>query len=102
SSLFDAFHDAIASSREPIYLSIDKDVLSADVVSTNWDQGSMRLDELTSAIRPFRERIIGSDVTGDVSSYRYHSRFKRLLSGLDRQPAISDHLLERWQTEHQE
>ena len=30
-----------------------------------------------------------ADVTGDVSSYAYKSRFKRLLSGLDRQPEIA-------------
>jgi arginase family enzyme len=101
-ALLDAFGNAVASSGEPIYLSIDKDVLAADVVNTNWDQGVMRLEELTSAIRPFLGRLVGSDVTGDVSSYRYRSRFKRLLSGLDGQPAISDHLLDRWQTRHQE
>jgi hypothetical protein len=102
SSLLDAFSDAMAASLEPIYLTIDKDVLAADVVNTNWDQGVMRLEELASAIRQLRGRLVGSDVTGDVSSYRYRSRFKRLLSGLDRQPPIPDHLLEEWQTRHQE
>jgi arginase family enzyme len=101
-SLLDAFSDAMTASVEPIYLTIDKDVLAADVVSTNWDQGVMRLEELTSAIRLLRDRLVGSDVTGDVSSYRYRSRFKRLLSGLDRQPPIPDDLLEAWQTRHQE
>jgi arginase family enzyme len=101
-SLLDAFNDALAASGEPVYLSIDKDVLAPDVVNTNWDQGVMRIEELTSAIRLLRGRLVGSDVTGDVSSYQYHSRFKRLLSGLDRQPAIPDHLLEQWQTRHQE
>lgn len=101
-SLLDAFLDAMTASLEPIYLSIDKDVLAADVVNTNWDQGVMRLEELTSAIRPLRGRLIGSDVTGDVSSYRYRGRFKRLLSGLDRQPPIPDHLLEEWQARHHE
>ena len=60
----------------------------------------MRLEELTSAIRPLRGRLVGSDVTGDVSSYRYRGRFKRLLSGLDRQPPIPNHLLDEWQTRH--
>lgn len=101
-SLLDAFSDAMAASVEPIYLTIDKDVLAADVVNTNWDQGIMRLEELTSAIQLLRGRLVGSDVTGDVSSYRYRGRFKRLLSGLDRQPAIPDHLLEEWQRRHQD
>jgi arginase family enzyme len=101
-SLLDAFSDAMAASVEPVYLTIDKDVLAADVVNTNWDQGVMRLEELTSAIRLLLDRLVGSDVTGDVSSYRYRSRFKRLLSGLDRQPPIPDQLLEEWQTRHQD
>ena len=101
-SLLDAFSDAMAASVEPTYLTIDKDVLAADVVNTNWDQGVMRLEELTAAIRLLRGRLVGSDVTGDVSSYRYRGRFKRLLSGLDRQPAIPDHLLAEWQRRHQD
>jgi arginase family enzyme len=91
----------LADAREPVYLSIDKDVLSRDVVQTNWDQGVMRLEELTSAIQMLQGRIVGSDVVGDVSSYRYRSRFKRLLSALDRQPEISAESLDAWQAQHQ-
>jgi arginase family enzyme len=93
---------ALAATTEPVYLSIDKDVLAHDVVQTNWDQGVMRMEELTAAIDPLRERIIGSDVVGDVSSYRYRSRFKRLLSGLDHQPPIPDDRLGEWQARHQQ
>jgi arginase family enzyme len=92
----------LAPTSEPVYLSIDKDVLSHDVIQTNWDQGVMRLEELEGAVRLMKERIIGSDVTGDVSSYRYRSRFKRILSGLDHQPQISDDALAEWQARHQE
>jgi hypothetical protein len=93
---------ALAATTEPVYLSIDKDVLAHDVVQTNWDQGVMRMEELTSAIKPLRERIIGSDVVGDVSSYRYRSWFKQLLSGLDHQPPIPDDRLDEWQARHQQ
>jgi hypothetical protein len=92
----------LAAAPEPVYLSIDKDVLAPDVVQTNWDQGVMRLEELMAAIRRLRGRIVASDVTGEVSSYRYRSRFKRLLSGLDRQPEIPQRTLNDWQTRHQE
>jgi len=61
---------AMALPPEPIYVSIDKDVLANDVVQTNWDQGLMRLDELESALGMLRGRIIAADVVGDVSSYR--------------------------------
>jgi arginase family enzyme len=91
----------LADAHEPVYLSIDKDVLAPDVVQTNWDQGVMRLEELESAIRMLEGRLAGSDVVGDVSSYRYRSRFKRLLSGLDGQPEIPAASLEEWQMGHQ-
>jgi len=90
-----------ATSSEPVYVSIDKDVLAHDVVQTNWDQGVMRLDEMLTAIRLLRGRIVASDVVGDVSLYRYRSRFKRLLSGLDGQPDIPESSLAQWQAQHQ-
>jgi hypothetical protein len=99
--LLTALGAELADSREPVYLSIDKDVLAHDVVQTNWDQGVMRLEELESAIATLQGRLIGSDVVGDVSSYRYRSRFKRLLSGLDGQPEIPATSLEEWQIGHQ-
>jgi len=85
-----------ALSGAPVYLSIDKDVLAPDVVQTNWDQGVMRADELEAAIAMLRAGVVAADVTGDVSVHRYRSRFKRLLSALDRQPGIPAAALESW------
>lgn len=101
-AMLDALRREVDSTVEPVYLSIDKDVLSRDVVHTNWDQGVMRLDELESGVGMLQHRLIGSDVVGDVSLYRYRSRFKRLLSGLDRQPLIPTDSLDEWQMRHQE
>lgn len=101
-TLLDALAAALAAAPEPVYLSIDKDVLARDVVQTNWDQGVMRLEELAGAIGMLQGRILASDVTGEVSSYRYRSRFKRFLSGLDRQPEIPEATLSEWQTRHQQ
>ena len=101
SALLNAFERYLQTHADPVYLSIDKDVLSPDEVHTNWDQGVMRLAELGRAIGLLKSRVIASDVTGEVSTYRYRSRFKRLLSGLDKQPAISDTELALWQREHQ-
>ena len=101
SALLNAFERDLLTHTDPIYLSIDKDVLSPDEVHTNWDQGVMRVAELGRAIGLLKSRLIASDVTGEVSTYRYQSRFKRLLSGLDKQPAISDTELTLWQREHQ-
>jgi len=102
SALIEALSATLAAASEPVYLSIDKDVLARDIVQTNWDQGIMRLEELAAAIRLLQGRVLASDVTGDVSSYRYRSRFKRFLSGLDRQPEISERTLDDWQTRQQE
>jgi arginase family enzyme len=90
----------LSDTREPVYLSIDKDVLARDVVQTNWDQGVMRLEQLTSAIQMLQGRIVASDVVGDVSSYRYRSRVKRFLSFIDGQPQIPNHNLSEWQADH--
>jgi hypothetical protein len=96
-----AFAAHVDATPGPVYLSIDKDVLTPSEARTNWDQGVMRIDELGAAIRLLQGRIVASDVTGDVSIYRYRSRLKRLLSGLDAQPAIAADELLKWQTEHQ-
>jgi len=102
SALFAQLFAELSTSTGPVYLSIDKDVLAGDVVQTNWDQGVMRLEELLGAIRVLRERLLASDVVGEVSTYRYQSPFKRLLSGLDRQPGIPPQTLHAWQARHQQ
>ena len=95
--LLEAFAASLPTSSAPIYLSIDKDVLSPLDVQTNWDQGGMRWSELGAMVDLLRDRLVGCDVTGDVSVYRYRSYFKRLLSGLDQQPDIPPQQLADWQ-----
>lgn len=53
----------------PLYLSIDKDVLSPDYARTNWDQGGMTLPQLEWMIHRLasRHRILGIDVCGGLS-----------------------------------
>ena len=96
-AMLDAFAAHLATLRDPVYLSIDKDVLSAEDVRTNWDQGVLRLDELLGALDLLQGRLIGADVVGEVSVYRYRSPFKRWLSRLDGQPEIPPELLAAWQ-----
>ncbi|HEY3326582.1 MAG TPA: arginase family protein [Novimethylophilus sp.] len=99
--LLKAFAETIATTAEPIYLSIDKDVLAPEDAHTNWDQGVMRVEELQQAISLVGKRIIAVDVVGEVSAYRYNSLFKRVLSGMDGQPAIPQEDLAEWQAQHQ-
>ena len=97
--LLDRFTESVRYDPMPIYLTIDKDVLSPAVVHTNWDQGSMSEEEMMGAIAHCRGRLIGSDITGEVSSYQYLAWWKRWLSALDRQPDVGGVELARWQRE---
>lgn len=86
----------------PIYLSIDKDVLSEDVVQTNWDQGSFLEQHLIDLIQACKQRLVGADITGDVSAYHYKNRFKRILSASDGQAEPSIEEVARWQVEQKQ
>lgn len=83
----------------PTYLSIDKDVLSAEVVHTNWDQGRLLEQHLLRVISAFSGRIIGSDITGEISSWQYRSWWKRQLSQLDGQADAGAEQSARWQAQ---
>lgn len=51
----------------PIYISIDKDVLSKNVVETTWDQGDMTLGDLKEILHFLinNHQIIGIDICGE-------------------------------------
>ncbi|SDB49819.1 hypothetical protein SAMN02910298_02519 [Pseudobutyrivibrio sp. YE44] len=51
----------------PLYISIDKDVLSTECSVTDWDQGNMTLEELLDSLKILfkNHRIIGVDICGD-------------------------------------
>lgn len=100
-SLIDALLANLDAQARPVYLSIDKDVLSPSVARTNWDQGRMELPELERLTRHLAGRHVGSDVTGEISAYRYQSRWKRWLSALDDQPEVSGPQLAAWQAQQQ-
>ena len=83
----------------PVYLSIDKDVLSPEVARTNWDQGRLLDTDLFAVIDALAGTLIGSDITGDISAYRYRTWWKRKLSALDEQPEIDAAQLAAWQAQ---
>ncbi|MCE5233688.1 MAG: arginase family protein [Mizugakiibacter sp.] len=97
-SMLEAFGTALRG-RGPLYVSIDKDVFAAEVARTNWDQGVLREADALDALRGLAGRIVGSDITGEVSAYRYRTRWKRWLSALDAQPAIDPAQLAAWQAQ---
>ncbi len=57
--------------RFPLYISVDKDVLTSEDAIVNWDSGHLHLDELTTVLETFlhaaRGRIAGFDTVGDWS-----------------------------------
>lgn len=98
-AMVDAFRTYQRLQAEPTYLSIDKDVFADDVARTNWDQGRMQLHHASSLIDSLRGGLVGSDITGEISAYRYKSWWKRRLSAIDAQPAVEAHELARWQAQ---
>ncbi len=83
-----ALLDGLGSDDAAVYLSIDKDVLDPSEARSNWDQGCLRVAHLQAAIAALRDRLIGSDVNGEVSLAHYPQRWKRLLSAVDQQPTL--------------
>lgn len=54
-------------SDRPLYISVDKDVLSEEVLKTNWDQGEMTEEEFFGIFNDLikKRRILGIDVCGE-------------------------------------
>ncbi|HJW04856.1 MAG TPA: hypothetical protein VJ527_00050 [Rhodanobacter sp.] len=98
-ALVDAFVEFQRTQAMPSYLSIDKDVFAADVARTNWDQGRLQLDQARALIGSLRQGLLGSDINGEVSHYRYRTWWKRRLSALDAQPAVDTAQLADWQAQ---
>lgn len=73
-----------------VYLTIDKDVLAPGDAHTNWDQGTLTVDDLLGWIRAIarEKRVTGADVVGDYSKPVYGSSFKD--NALKRAEALVD------------
>lgn len=69
-------HSVVASSLPsdglPLYISIDKDVLSADDARTDWDQGNMVLPFLLEALSDIfaLRKVIGADICGEIPLHK--------------------------------
>jgi hypothetical protein len=73
--------------RHPLYVSVDKDVLTAQDAAVNWDPGLLALDQAVDILEAFvtaaEGRLVGGDVLGDWSPVRLGHRLNRLCSRLD-------------------
>ena len=89
--------DAVLRSGIPIYVSIDKDVLSKDCAITNWDQGNLGIDFLLQALSLLGEhcRIIGMDVCGEpAAATGFHA------CNLNLNNLVNGRLSQWWKSEH--
>ena len=50
-------------------------------------------------IGALRGGLVGSDINGEVSHYRYRTWWKRRLSAMDGQPMIDPAMLAEWQAQ---
>ena len=64
----------------PVYVSIDKDVLSSKYAVTGWEQGKMNLSEIKECMTDiFRTgNVIGADVCGDIMKHEKVSELIRV------------------------
>ena len=98
-ALVDAFVQFQRAQTLPSYLSIDKDAFAPEVAHTNWDQGRLLASHALAVIDSLRQGLVGSDINGEVSHYRYRSWWKRRLSAIDEQPQIDPAMLAGWQAQ---
>lgn len=57
----------LSALQEPLYISIDKDVLARGYASTDWDQGTMTLDTMKQVLESIKgTRILGIDICGEL------------------------------------
>lgn len=63
----DGFERDYIPSDMPLYISLDKDILSEEVLKTNWDQGDMRGEELFDILKMLYDTrdVIALDVCGE-------------------------------------
>ena len=88
-AVFSTVIDRLSSRR--VYVSIDKDCLTASHALTNWEEGRLTLDLLLSLLSTLKQKceIVGLDITGDYSPVTMPSHWKSLCSALDHPKAFS-------------
>jgi hypothetical protein len=87
--LVDAHRDVLRG--YPLYVSLDKDVLTAAEAPVNWDSGHLDFEEVRAILDVFRSaaghRLAGADVVGDWSPVIAQGWFRSLLHRVEH-PAL--------------
>lgn len=79
-TLLDPWRDELA--QLPLYVSLDRDVLTAEEAIVNWDSGHLRFTEVLALIKAFRAAsagLAGMDVVGDWSPVSVTGMLRRVL-----------------------
>jgi hypothetical protein len=67
----------------PLYISLDKDVLTASETAVNWDSGHLSVGEVNAVLRTFLSasagNLAGVDVVGDWSPVRLRGVLRHIL-----------------------
>jgi hypothetical protein len=67
--------------RYPLYISLDKDVMTVEDAVVNWDSGHLRLAEVEAILEVVRDlsdnRLLGMDIIGDWSPVRVQGLFRQ-------------------------
>jgi hypothetical protein len=67
--------------RCPLYISLDKDVMTASDAVVNWDSGHLTLAEVQVLLQVFLEKaqgnLLGMDIVGDWSPVRLRGLLSR-------------------------
>lgn len=68
-----------------VYVTIDKDCLSAEHALTNWEEGHLGLDDLLLMLKFIKEniQIAGMDIVGDYSVPRTKGLIKTFITDID-------------------
>lgn len=79
-----------------VYISIDKDCLKKDCALTNWEEGSLKFEELSYILKLIKENfdIVGADIAGDYSEPIVKGAIKKMFSHLDHPKEFS---AKRWE-----
>ena len=79
-------------SRRPLYVSVDKDVLTAGEAVVNWDSGHLTLEDVKTVLGCFLRaaggNLAGMDLAGDWSPVRVRGLLRRALH-LTEHPSMS-------------
>jgi hypothetical protein len=82
----------------PLYVSFDRDVLTAGEAAVNWDSGHLSKEEVLDVIEAFGSAsagLAGVDVVGDRSAVRVRGTLRRLLHATEH-PPLNEPPVEPW------